>query len=216
MKWMKRFSIAISFAMLMMMGCGDDEPTGKVLLSSKEQGLEGDWRLALADVDPEEFEFSYSFGRDFSFSNRVGGAFLKRIEELNEIAGIEIDTGRLDAIDGGFLVFRGAWSVDGDSLDLDLKTLEIEVFGTVPIIGRISVPVHEEELMGPYRIGYRCRIDGERLTLNGESLTLGSGLDETTAGLDPLAVEVLRLVSDFALEQLSARDEDEFTLLKVE
>lgn len=69
--------------------------------------------------------------------------------------------------------------------------------------------------MGDNRIGYRCAVDGDRLSLNGDSLTLGIGLEETTGGLDPLAVEVLRLTSDFALQQLSARDEDEFSLVKV-
>ena len=45
---------------------------------------------------------------------------------------------------------------------------------------------------------------------------LGHGIDETTPGLDPLVVEVLRLVSDFAIEGLSTRDEDEFTMIKIE
>jgi hypothetical protein len=154
-------------------GCSD--AAEETPLSSKTQGLLGDWRLALADVDAEEFAFSYSFARGGSFSNRVGGAFLKRIEELNEI----------------------------------------EVFGTLPLVGRLSLPVHEEQLAGDNRLGYSCRVEGELLTLNGESLTLGVGSDEP-AGLDPLASEVLRMVSDFALMQLSARDEDEFVLVKVD
>ncbi len=187
-------------------GCSD--AAEETPLSSKTQGLLGDWRLALADVDAEEFAFSYSFARGGSFSNRVGGVFLKRIEELIEIGGIDLDLGRLDALDG-------TWSEDGDRLDLDFETLEIEVFGTLPLVGRLSLPVHEEQLAGDNRLGYSCRVEGERLTLNGESLTLGVGSDEP-AGLDPLASEVLRMVSDFALMQLSARDEDEFVLVKVD
>ena len=163
----------------------------------------------------EEFDFSYTFSRDGFFANRVGGAFLKRIEELNTIDGIDIDTEQLDALDGGFLVLHGTWSADGDRLDIDLERLQIDVFGTVPIVGRLSVPVHEEPLMGDNRISYRCAVDGDRLSLNGDSLTLGIGLEETNGGLDPLAVEVLRLTSDLALQQLSARDEDEFSLVKV-
>lgn len=196
-------------------GCLTDEAVDTPL-SSKENSLQGQWRLALADVATEEFEFNYTFDRGGSFSNRVGGAFLKQIEQLNEIDGIDIDTGQLDAIDGGFLVLHGMWSADGDSLDIGLETLAIEVFGTVPVLGRITVPIHEEPLMGSNRIGYRCRVEGQRLILNGDSLTLGLGLQETTSGLNPLAVEVLQLTADFALEQLSTRDEDEFTLLKVE
>jgi hypothetical protein len=184
-------------------------------LSGKESSLEGQWRLELAEVEVEEFDFSYTFSRDGSFTNRVGGAFLARIEELNTIDGIDIDTGQLDALDGGFLVLHGTWSADGDSLDIDLERMQIDVFGTVPIVGRLSVPVHEEPLMGDNRIGYRCAVDGDRLSLNGDSLTLGIGLEETNGGFDPLAVEVLRLTSDFALQHLSAGDEDEFSLFKV-
>ncbi len=66
------------------------------------------------------------------------------------------------------------------------------------------------------RVGYRCRIDDEGLIFNGNSLMLGHGIDETTPGLDSLVVEVLRLVSDFAIEGLSTRDEDEFTMIKIE
>jgi len=54
------------------------------------------------------------------------------------------------------------------------------------------------------------------LIFNGNSLMLGHGIDETTPGLDSLVVEVLRLVSDFAIEGLSTRDEDEFTMIKIE
>ncbi len=38
----------------------------------------------------------------------------------------------------------------------------------------------------------------------------------TTAGLGPLVVKVLRLVSDFLIEELSDRNEDEFTMIKIE
>ena len=211
---MRKLWVGLLIGVLGLGGCSSDA-TEKTPLSSKTQGLLGDWRLAFADVDPEEFEFSYSFARSGTFSNRAGGSFLKRIEELNEIEGIDIDIGRLDAVDGGFLVFRGTWSEDGDRLDLGFETLEIEVFGTVPIAGRISLPVHEEQLAGDNRLSYSCRVDGERLTLNGESLTLGAGSGEM-AGLDPLAAEVLRMVADFALMQASVRAEDQFTLIKAD
>ena len=44
----------------------------------------------------------------------------------------------------------------------------------------------------------------------------GPGIDGTTTGLDLLVVELLRLVSDFSIEELSARNEDEFTMIKIE
>jgi len=199
-------------------GCsnsGDETP-----LSSKEQSLLGSWRLELANVAAEEFEFTYAFRRNGSFSNKIGGAFLQRIEELNEIDGIDIDTSNLDAIDGGFVEFNGTWSADGDSLDLSFETLQIEVFGTVPIVGRLAVPVHQESLTGSgeNQIFYSCRFASEQLLLNGESLTLGIGLNETAQAVDlePLAVETLGLVSGFVLDQISARDEDEFAMIRVE
>ena len=120
-----------------LVGCLSDSAE-EAPLSSKSQGLLGDWRLALADVEQEEFAFSYSFARGGTFTNRIGGAFLKRIEELNEIEGIDIDTGRIDALDGGFLIFSGTWSEDGESLDLVFDTLEIEVFGTSRSLAIIS------------------------------------------------------------------------------
>ena len=63
---------------------------------------------------------------------------------MNEIEGIDIDLGILDVINGGFLVICGSWSVAGDSI-IDLESLEIEVFGTLPIVGKKSVSVHEKE-----------------------------------------------------------------------
>ena len=90
-------------------GCSD--AAEETPLSSKTQGLLGDWRLALADVDAEEFAFSYSFARGGSFSNRVGGAFLKRIEELIEIEGIDLDLGRQTSIASAALhSIRSAWT----------------------------------------------------------------------------------------------------------
>ena len=211
---MRKLHIVLVCSTLVWTGCLSEGSTDSPL-SGKEASLQGQWRLQLAEEDANEFDFSYTFHGDGSFSNRAGGTFLKRIEELNAIDGIDIDTGQLSALDGGFLVLHGTWFVDGDSLDIDLDRLVIEVFGKVPILGRLSLPVHEEPLAGDNRIRYRCEIDGERLSLNGDSLTLGIDFQQATAGLDPLAVEVWRLTSDFALGQLSARDEDEFTLLKV-
>ena len=210
---MQTFALLLAGAVALV-GCLSDSAE-EAPLSSKSQGLLGDWRLALADVEPDEFAFSYSFARGGTFTNRIGGAFLKRIEELNEIEGIDIKTGRIDALDGGFLIFSGTWSEDGESLDLVFDTLEIEVFGTVPLIGRLALPIHSEPLAGDNQLRYGCRIAGGRLTLDGQSLTLGIGASEI-AGLDPLAAAVLRMVGDFALSQLSASDADEYVMTRVD
>ena len=54
---------------------------------------------------------------------QIGGVFFKRIEELNEIEGIDIDTDRLDALVSKFPVFSGTWLEDGKSIDLVFDTL---------------------------------------------------------------------------------------------
>ena len=191
------------------------------LLPSKEDSLLGTWGLELAEVDAEEFEFTYTFGPNGSFNNRIGGNYLRWIEELNEIDGIDIDIGRLKVIDSGFVNFHGTWLTQGDRLDLRFETLKIEVGGELPILKqRIVVPVHEENLSssGENQILYSYRFANEQLVLNGESLTLGIGLDGIVQplDLDPLAVESLRLILEFVQAQISARDEDEFAMNRVE
>ena len=200
---------------------GNDSDVDVTLLASKEDSLLGKWGLELAKVDAEEFEFTYTFGPDGSFNNRVGGNYLRRIEELNEIDGIDIDIGKLELIDSGFINFNGTWSTQGDSLDLRFETLKIEVAGELPILKRrIVVPVHEENLTGSgeNQVVYSYHFANEQLVLNGESLTLGIGLDGTVQplDLDPLAVESLKLISEFVHAQISARDEDEFAMTRVE
>ena len=212
----RRLLMSAFIAALLHGSCSDDDEP----LSSKEQNLEGTWRLELADVDADEFEFSYSFRRGGTFSNRMGGSFLERLQELNEIEGIEIDTGQLDVIEGGFVDMRGTWSVVGDSLEISFSSLEVEVFGNVPIVGRITVPVHQQDLPpgSENRLNFTCSIDGDRLRLKGESLTLGVGLGEAgaEAGLDSLATEALGLVNEFAQEQIRTSGRDEVLFLRTE
>ena len=112
---MWKLRAVLLLGVLSLSGCLSEE-TVDTPLSGKESSLEGQWRLELAEVEVEEFDFSYTFSRDGFFANRVGGAFLKRIEELNTIDGIDIDTEQLDALDGGFLVLHGTWPANRDRL----------------------------------------------------------------------------------------------------
>ena len=144
-----------------------------------------------------------------------------RLKGLNEIDGIDIDTGSLEAIDDGFVEYNGTWSVRGDNLELHFETMKIEVGGEVPITKkRLAVTVHEEDLSsaGENQLVYSYRFANGKLLLNGESLTLGISLAETApaAGMDPLAVETLGLIGEFIRDQIGARDEDEFAMTRIE
>ena len=215
----KFLSLAVLATMLSTVGCLESEdgtPT-----SSTEDPLLGTWRLDLAGVDTEEFAFTYAFRGNNSFANRIGGTFLQRLKDLNEIDGIDIDTGSLEAIDDGFVEYNGTWSVRGDNLELHFETMKIEVGGEVPIAKqRIAVTVHEEDLSSAdeNQLVYSYRFAKGQLLLNGKSLTLGIDLAETApaAGLDPLAVETLRLIGEFVRDQISAGDEDEFAMSRIE
>ena len=99
--------------------------------------------------------------------------------------------------------------------------MKIEVGGEVPITKkRLAVTVHEEDLSsaGENQLVYSYRFANGKLLLNGESLTLGIDLAETApaAGQDPLAVEPLRLIGEFVRDQISAGDEDEFAMSRIE
>ena len=100
--------LAVLAATLSTVGCLESED--ETLTSSTEDSLLGTWRLDLAEVDTEEFEFTYAFRSNNSFANRIGGTFLQRLKDLNEIDGIDIDTGRLEVIDDGFVEYNGTWS----------------------------------------------------------------------------------------------------------
>ena len=80
--------------------------------------------------------------------------------------------------------------------------------------------MHEEDLTsaGENQVVYSYRFANGQLLLNGESLTLGIGLAEPApaAGLDPLAVETLRLIGEFVRDQISAGAEDEFAMSRIE
>ena len=84
------YKLIIGCIVLVCIGCLSDE-TSKMPLVGKEQSLLGTWQLMLENTDPEVFRFNYGSAQAFSFANGVGGTFLKRIADLNEIDGIDID-----------------------------------------------------------------------------------------------------------------------------
>ncbi len=200
-------------ALFLIAGCGDDETSP---LSSKERQLIGSWRLDVQAVDEEDFEFAYSFARDKSVVNKMGGAFLKRLQEIEGI-----DTAELKGVDGGTINLRGRWTLEGDTLEVTFETLEVALFGSV--LGmRISVPVHQLELPADeeYRLSYTCAIIGDELTLRGRSLTVGVPLDQAEKvelpeeDLGPIGKMGLELASDFLVDTIRQEQLDEATFIR--
>lgn len=199
-------------------GCTADEDNP---LSAKEEQLVGLWRLDIpAAIDAEDFEFTYEFKRDKSAVNRIGGAFLKKLQEQPELA--EVDFGELENVDGGAIELRGRWNLAGDRLDVLFETIDVVLFGRVPVLGRLSAPVYFAELPAEqdYEVAYTCEIDGGHLTLKGQSLTVGVPLDEAAADelppadLSPAGARALAMVADFIRQTVRQENLNQATFSK--
>jgi len=148
---------------------------GDAPLFSKTRELLGTWRLDLGD----DAEFSYSFRGDGRFENRIGGAFLSALQQLDELK--ELDLGELDQFNGGTLIFAGSWIPGDGTLALDFDELEVELFGRVPLVGKVDVGILQEDLGegAEFGLAFDCALSGDQLRFRGPALTLGV----------PLAVE---------------------------
>ena len=193
-------------------GCGDDTSDP---LSSKERQLKGEWILPLAEVDQDDLQFSYRFDSGGAVRNRIGGAFLKSLRELDEAA--DVDLGELSNVDGGYVNWLGNWSVSADSLQLNFSSLTIELFGEVPIVGRVTIPVYQQDFDASEApaLLFTCELMTDQLTLRGESLTAGIPLDPDVPGsptpeLSPLGTAAITLVGDFLIDFIRQESLDEF------
>ncbi len=148
-----------------------DGDFGDAPLFPKALELVGTWQLEVGATD--DFEFTYTFNSDGRFSNRISGAFLSALRQLDELQGV--DFGQLDQFDGGTLVLSGVWTPGDGTLDLDFDQLDIELFGSLPLIGRIDVGILEEDLGegSEFELAFTCSIIDDQLRLRGPSLTLG-------------------------------------------
>jgi len=207
-------AFGLLLGIVLLSGCGEDETNP---LSAKEEQLIGSWRLDVPAVDDEDFEFTYAFGRDGSVTNRIGGAFLKR---LQEVEGIDIED--LKGVDGGVVNLRGQWTLTGDTLDVVFETLDIALFGSVLGV-RLSVPVHQVELdeSEEYSLSFVCSIAGDELTLKGKALTLGVPLGEAVEAEIPaddvgtIGRRAIELARDFLLEKIREDNLDEAVFVRV-
>ena len=154
---------------------------GEESLFPKAQQLPGTWHLNLAA--DQGFEFTYTFRADGVFTNRISGAFLTALKDLDELE--DLDLGQLDRFDGGTLILSGTWSPGENVLDLDFDQLQIELFGELPLLGSVDVEILEEDLGDgtEFDLSFDCDLNGNELRLRGPALTLGVPLAvEETAG----------------------------------
>ena len=165
-----------------------------------------------SDVRPIE-------ARDGTATNTVGGAFLTALRDLEEIdEEIVAELEKLQGVDGGDLEWRGTWTVLGDSLDIRFDFVTISLFGRIPVLGKVSVPVYRQELDEAeiVELGFRCSLSESELTLQGRSLTAGVTPDlgavdqEHTEALGSVGKEAVRLAGDRLLSLLRDSDLDEF------
>ena len=172
----------VRIQLLPVSGAADvDGDFGDTPLFPKALELIGTWQLEVADTDG--FEFSYTFASDGRFNNRISGAFLSALRQIDELQ--DIDLGQLDQFDGGTLVLSGTWTPAEGTLDLDFDQLNIELFGSLPLIGRIDIGILEEDLGdgAEFDLAFTCSISNDQLRLRGPSLTLGVPLAaENAAG----------------------------------
>jgi len=198
-------------------GCGDEDASP---LSAQERQLLGTWRLDLGAVDRDDLSFTYTFRSDHTLSNRVGGAFLRRLRESEALR--DADLGRLSSveqIDGAEVTWAGIWSVAGDSLEVLFDLLEVDVLGRLPVVGEVSVPVYLEALAADEQVEltYQYQVGGERLALRGAAASAGMAGDagaEAVAGLDPMARAALEAASEAVLEAYVQSDVNEFVYLR--
>jgi hypothetical protein len=185
-RWKSVFPLAC--ALISLAACSDDTEDP---VRSKAQMLYGTWDLQAAqDVGEGDLEFSYTFQADGSVRNRIGGAFLAELRNIDAVRQA-LDDGPLaddNLLDGGNVNWVGTWSLAGDSLTVNYDLLIVEVFGRVPILGKVTVPVFDETLdpAAQTSLGFTCQLEGDVLTLRGESLTAGV---DVAGGGGPVGLE---------------------------
>ena len=205
------FLVVVSLALVV--GCSDDTSDP---LSPKERDVIGSWQLEIADVDEDLLEVSYRFDRDGGALSQVSGAFLEQLRGMEELG--EVDFGDLENVDGGTLKWTGKWTVIGaDSLAVEFDQIAVELFGRLPIIGKVTVPVYDENLADDaVNMRFGCVVNGSELRLSGRSPAQALSLDGIGESEEALGGPGRAAVS-LVLETLEAQlpdSEPAFTLVR--
>ena len=211
------FPVTCSITLLFAGACSEDDSNPA---TTKEQRLIGQWNLRVVeDLGEEDLEFSYTFARDGTAVNTVGGEFLTALRDLDDLdEEIVSELEKLQGVDGGDLEWRGTWASLGDSLDIRFDSVTIWLFGRIPVLGKVSVPVYSQELDEAeiVELGFRCSLTESELTLQGRSLTAGVTPDlgavdqEHTEALGSVGKEGVRLAGARLLSLVRDGDLDEF------
>ena len=190
--------------------------------SPVDHPLLGSWLLDLPAISTDTFSFTYAFAEDGRFSNRIGGEFLAPLQDIEELA--DIDLGGVEKFDGGLLVLRGNWTTSGDSLHLEFDRIAVELIGSLPLIGKLSDEVLSQELEDrvEFELGYTYSVGADQLPLEGDSLTLGIDLN---APIDDLPIpdqlstvgrQALKLLRSFLEGKIEEEELTRFKMTRVE
>lgn len=179
--------------------------------------LLGSWLLDLPAVSTDTFSFIYTFDEDGRFANRIGGEFLAPLQEIEELA--DIDLGGVEKFDGGLLVLQGSWTTTEDSLHLEFDRIAVELIGSLPLIGKLSIEVLSEELEErvEFELGYTYSVSGDQLQLEGDSLTLGIDLNvPVPEQLSAVGRQALTLLGDFLEGKIEEENLNRFKLTRTQ
>jgi hypothetical protein len=201
----------------LLIGCSEDSSSP---LSPEEERLVGSWRLDLGEVDADELALVYAFRRDHSATSSIGGAFLRRLREIDALADAELGQLQdLEQIDGSDLLWRGTWTLQDDSLRVHFDELQIDVRGNLPVLGSIAVPVYLQSLDTEQQpeVAYTYQVSGDRLVLRGAAA--GAGIVSATMGeqsenLDPLARQAIIVAAEVLAETFQQSDANQFVYLR--
>ncbi len=105
-RWKSVFSLAC--ALISLAACSDDTEDP---VRSKAQMLYGTWDLQAAqDVGEGDLEFSYTFQADGSVRNRIGGAFLAELRNIDAVRQA-LDDGRWRTTTSSTVIMSTGWAL---------------------------------------------------------------------------------------------------------
>ena len=176
----------------------------------------GDWYLAATEGGSDLSDLlsvSWRFTDSGEVRQRLGGPFLRQLRDLEVVqqALADDDFGAADRIDGGHLSWTGTWELAGDTLRVRFDRVLLEVFGDVPIVGKVTVPVTDEPLSTVTEVDYLYELTDLDLILRG-AVTLGVDADGQAASLEgvvggpaaPLAQAAVELLAG-ALDEVDGQ-----------
>ena len=192
--------------------CGDDDTSPT---ASKADMLVGTWYLQSTEGDSDVANLvsvSYLFESEGRVRQRVGGKFLQALRETEAIQAALAgeDLSNTDRIDGTNLNWIGDWTLAGDSLHVTFDLLIIEVFGDVPILGQVTLPVFDQTLSPSEQmeLDYVCELTDDVLSLRGSSVAVGVGADsqQVEAKIEGAPGQLAQQAADLLWAQIEGLD----------